>query len=44
MSLAQAMLNYIKKHADTDKSLQSLRLSLMLIEERGPEQYDMLDV
>src|SRR5436190_20036533 len=44
MSLAQAMLNYIEKHADTDKSLQSLRLSLMLIEERGLEQYDMQDV
>ena len=44
MSLTQAMHNYIEKHAHTDKSLQSLRSSLMLIEERGPDRYDMEDV
>jgi hypothetical protein len=44
MSLTQAMHNYIEKHAETDKSLQSLRSSLKLIEERGPERYDMEDV
>ena len=44
MSLTQAMQNYIEKHADVDKSLQSLRLSLTLIEERGPDRYDMDDV
>ena len=41
MSLTKAMHNYLEKHADTDRSLKSLRISLKLIEKRGSERYDM---
>ena len=44
MSLTQTIYNYIKKHVGIEKSLQLLRATLMLIQERSLDCYNIKDV